>query len=490
MPPHGAPKHTPPPHPPGPDSKAQRRRRRDEDSPRYVRYRQHCQSISERRQKRLAALRAAQTNEVQALRNRYRQRDAYVVALLPSRAARDIYFASSRRKLQQELQRVQRRYRQERKAVWQTHRAPRWFDWLREQAAAGDQEALETLRERCTRDIRAGTRPAGKARPAPNSSPAGSHTLYQQYLRERDAWHESQAEMHADRRAAYEDLRHRSLRRAMLAGWFIRSRLGRQLWNQLQRRWEAKERQRIETLFNARAQREGIRQGFESWSQWLHRQAAFGNPNAQTRSPTPFASVEAVADTGTVVYRVPGGLVRDDGESLALSSATNLAAAEAFLHLAYAKFGSSFNVDGTEEFRRQVVYAAALTNLPITFLNPELEAQRTALTKEMHSGSRRKQRRHQPLHGRYHKPNAANARDGQPLSTVHDLPNMPPCAVVRDRQPDSVFLQSHAQPDLRQQQSQNPRPTRNLRRRPRRTTAIDKEQHNNRPKRRGRGRRQ
>ena len=77
---------------------------------------------------------------------------------------------------------------------------------------------------------------------------------------------------------------------------------------------------------------------------------------------------------GTLIYRVPGGSIRDDGRRLHLTqSASSDAAAEALIRLAYARFGSRIGIDGDETFRVRLERAAAATSLPIAFVEARVE---------------------------------------------------------------------------------------------------------------------
>jgi len=83
---------------------------------------------------------------------------------------------------------------------------------------------------------------------------------------------------------------------------------------------------------------------------------------------------DSVTATGTVIYRVRGGSIRDDGKRLHLTqSANSPAAAEALLRLAYARCGSRVAVDGDEAFRARLERAATSVSLPITLVDQRLE---------------------------------------------------------------------------------------------------------------------
>jgi len=77
---------------------------------------------------------------------------------------------------------------------------------------------------------------------------------------------------------------------------------------------------------------------------------------------------------GTLIYRVPGGSIRDDGSRLQLTqSASSDAAADAFVRLAYARFGLRIGIDGDAAFCARLERAAAAAPLPITFVRTRVE---------------------------------------------------------------------------------------------------------------------
>jgi len=85
----------------------------------------------------------------------------------------------------------------------------------------------------------------------------------------------------------------------------------------------------------------------------------------------------AVRRDGRVIYRVAdGGLVSDEARQVRVNQVT---AGAAFLALTLAvdRFGTRpLNVEGTEEFRRQVAELAGIKGLGVTFADAGLERQR------------------------------------------------------------------------------------------------------------------
>ncbi len=93
-----------------------------------------------------------------------------------------------------------------------------------------------------------------------------------------------------------------------------------------------------------------------------------------------FAKPENVTKKGTVIYRVGASAVRDDGNKLKVSRGADQAGLVAALQMAMERYGTCISVNGTDEFKKQVVKAAAAANLSVSFDDGALERQRQQLT--------------------------------------------------------------------------------------------------------------
>lgn len=70
-------------------------------------------------------------------------------------------YALASRGLREEVQRIQKQYRAERQAIYDGYPRRAWSDWLRQQATAGDAEALAALRARVAREAVSGDTVSG-----------------------------------------------------------------------------------------------------------------------------------------------------------------------------------------------------------------------------------------------------------------------------------------------------------------------------------------
>jgi len=89
-----------------------------------------------------------------------------------------------------------------------------------------------------------------------------------------------------------------------------------------------------------------------------------------------------VDQSGTVNYQTKdGSLFRDTGNHLNLGKASEDQAIAAALELAISKFGSTLEINGSDDFKEKVAQIAAERKLPIKFSDRKLEARRRQLAK-------------------------------------------------------------------------------------------------------------
>jgi len=156
-----------------------------------------------------------------------------------------------------------------------------------------------------------------------------------------------------------------------------------------------------------RLERESIVKQFQplQWVDWLRRQAAKGDSDAlaalRARSVaqglqgntigakvgkrikmTINTELDSVTKKGIVIYSVGSSVIRDDGDRLHVSRSATREDLQAALQFTMTRFGSHITVQGTTEFKAQIVEVAATTKLPLTFADAGLEHQRLALVKQ------------------------------------------------------------------------------------------------------------
>jgi hypothetical protein len=91
---------------------------------------------------------------------------------------------------------------------------------------------------------------------------------------------------------------------------------------------------------------------------------------------------ESVTKKGTIIYHIGTSSVRDDGDSLKVSRGATEEGLKAALLLAIARYGTQITVNGSADFKIQIVTVAAKAKLQLMFIDSGLEQQRKALVKQ------------------------------------------------------------------------------------------------------------
>lgn len=96
--------------------------------------------------------------------------------------------------------------------------------------------------------------------------------------------------------------------------------------------------------------------------------------------------VDNITKKGTIIYRSGRNAIRDDGNKLQVSKGANFDGLEAALNLAMERYGEKITVNGTPEFKAQIIHISIKSQLPITFADPGLESLRQQHIKELNNG--------------------------------------------------------------------------------------------------------
>ena len=89
--------------------------------------------------------------------------------------------------------------------------------------------------------------------------------------------------------------------------------------------------------------------------------------------------MDNITKKGTIIFRAGMSAVRDDGDRLQVSREATREGLQEALRLAMQRYGNRITVNGTVEFKAQMIRAAVDSQLPITFTDPALESRRQAL---------------------------------------------------------------------------------------------------------------
>lgn len=136
-----------------------------------------------------------------------------------------------------------------------------------------------------------------------------------------------------------------------------------------------------------------------TWADWLRKEAQHGNTEAlaalRAREKTGLKgntiqgeglalpghaqAVDSITKKGTIIFRAGMSAVRDDGDRLQVSREATREGLQAALRLAQQRYGNRITVNGTVQFKAQIIRAAVDSQLHITFADPALESRRQAL---------------------------------------------------------------------------------------------------------------
>lgn len=89
--------------------------------------------------------------------------------------------------------------------------------------------------------------------------------------------------------------------------------------------------------------------------------------------------IDFVTKQGTVVYRYLDTTIRDDGKLVKVGQGAGREVVQVALQIARERFGKKLTVNGSAEFKNDIVGAAAAAGLAVEFDDPELERRRIAL---------------------------------------------------------------------------------------------------------------
>jgi hypothetical protein len=131
------------------------------------------------------------------------------------------------------------------------------------------------------------------------------------------------------------------------------------------------------------------------WIDWLRREAETGDLQALAalrerhrggglvgntvtgdtppHRQAPPSGHDSITKAGTIIYHVGASAIRDDGGRLKVSLGADQAAVQCALRMAIARYGDRIAVNGSDAFKEQILMAAVVGSLRITFADAALE---------------------------------------------------------------------------------------------------------------------
>ena len=158
-----------------------------------------------------------------------------------------------------------------------------------------------------------------------------------------------------------------------------------------------------------------------TWADWLKKEAQHGSADALAAlrareaaqglkgntirgegqaKPGHAPVVDNITKKGTIIFRAGMSAVRDDGDRLQVSREATREGLQEALRLAMQRYGNRITVNGTVEFKAQMIRAAVDSQLPITFTDPALESRRQALLNKENTHERTERPEHRGRTGR------------------------------------------------------------------------------------------
>lgn len=148
----------------------------------------------------------------------------------------------------------------------------------------------------------------------------------------------------------------------------------------------------------------------QQWVDWLRQKAVEGDKEAlaalrarqNTQSPKDNTFVgagkqqyqevnahqDSITKKGTIIYRAGASAIRDDGDRLKVSRESTGDCLEIALRMAIERYGNRITVNGSKEFKEQMIVIAATSNLSVTFTDAAMEDRRQTIFKNSNTQER------------------------------------------------------------------------------------------------------
>jgi hypothetical protein len=101
--------------------------------------------------------------------------------------------------------------------------------------------------------------------------------------------------------------------------------------------------------------------------------------------------IDNITKKGTIIFRTAEGAVRDDGNKLQISRGATGEVVTNALHMAMQRYGNQISIHGSAEFKAQIIQAAVVANLAVTFTDTGLERRRQKLLQQENIHERQNQ---------------------------------------------------------------------------------------------------
>lgn len=194
---------------------------------------------------------------------------------------------------------------------------------------------------------------------------------------------------------------------------------------------------------------------------------SFSGSGAQT-SPTDLNILDSITKEGTKIYKFDKTVIRNNGHEIKISKGGSIDTLKNALEMARRQYGNCIRVNGSPLFKKIILQIVIQNNLPITFADPDMEAQRTKLKQESNNEPTRRNRyghgrrtaendeaartRSRKTRGKTRKkPNPHGTGRGTPAENQNSLRDLSQLDVVQFTRGSEVLLSDHAHDQLERQ---------------------------------------
>ncbi|HHT7352499.1 TPA: TraI/MobA(P) family conjugative relaxase [Legionella pneumophila] len=229
----------------------------------------------------------------------------------------------------------------------------------------------------------------------------------------------------------------------------------------------------------------------KTWADWLQQKALEGDKEALTAmryhnrknqsnyslsavssnfSLADIKQVDSITKEGTEIYKMDKAVIRNTGKEIKISKGGSIATLKKAIEMAQQRYGNCIQVNGSPLFKKIILQITIQHNIPITFADSEMEAQRQKMVLEQERRYEQSRRYRFNDGGRTPrsneaagavigkrgtlsstKPNADSIRQGPPAKSQNSLRDLSQLDMVQLARRSKVLLPDNAHDQLERQ---------------------------------------
>ncbi len=178
--------------------------------------------------------------------------------------------------------------------------------------------------------------------------------------------------------------------------------------------------------------------------------------------------IDSITKEGTAIFKINRAIIRNNGHEITISKGGSIEALKKALEMARQQYGDCIRIHGTALFKKIILQLVIKNDIPITFADPDMEAQRIKLKQENNDELTRRHRygngagasgRNEAIRttGRRSrkpsaaKPNPCRIRNSSPAENQNGLRDVSQLDVVQFTRRSEVLLPDYAHAQLERQ---------------------------------------